>query len=368
MESPLTYKDDDDEEEEPQPDLEEPPLEEEEAIEVKDESAPEPEFGDNKAKFEDLWKDENEIDEAASVLNYLDEIQTARKEAGDTQEPEIDTSSTTSFKIVDVATPVHTPERPLRVEVESECLSETKAEQQLSESLVDKVPETTDAAEDDLMNVPLPATLDTNSQENSSVSSSLSGSSRTKSQRAVAESARRKKSNNWNPSSPFPSSDSSVGSTDSSKLRSLLGQGDTNDSALFGKQVLPQKDDSSTTSSNATPDADLSMSSCTSNKLKSLLTSTDGRDAASDDESEDFLFHDNRNNNNETIEPKRMREEEKKDMDEDDRQNNYLPASITPRGPKPSEPVDIPDDGTVFSAMSDAPSVDESIRSDMGWF
>jgi len=423
MELPLTYNN----EEEPKPDQEEPPIEDEEAVEVENESAPEQEIGDNKAKFEDLWKDENEFDEAASVLNYLDEIQTARKEAGNTQEieigtssttnfkivdvatpvhtperpprveneideaasvlnyldeiqtarkeaantqeTEIDTSSTTSLKIVDVVTPVHTPERPPRVEVESECLSETEPEQQLSESLVDKVPETT---EDDQMNVPLPTTLDTNSHENSSVSSSLSGSSCTKSQRAVVESVRQKKSNNWNPTSPFPSSDSSVGSTDSSKLRSLLGQGDTNDSALFfGKQVLSQKDDNSTTSSNTTPDVDLSMSSCTSNKLKSLLTSTDGRDATSDDESEDFLFHNN--NNNETIEPRRMREEEKKDIDdfdddEDDRQNLYLPASITPRGPKPSGPVDTPDDRSVYSAMSDAPSVDESIRSDMGWF
>lgn len=355
MEIPIAYND----EEEPQPDQEQSP------VEVEVQSAPEQEIVDKKNKFEDIWKDENEVDEAASVLNYLDEVQSARKLA-DTQQPE--TSSTTSFKIIDVATPVHTPERPRRVE--SECLPESEPDQQLSESLVDRVPETTDAAEDGEMNVPLPATLDANLQESSSVSSSLSGSSRNTSHRAVGESARRKKSNKWDPSSPFPSSDSSVGSSDSSKLRSLLGQGDTNDSALFfGKQILPQKDDNSTSSSNATPDADLSMSSCTSGKLKSLLTTTDGRDATSDDEPEEFLFH---NNNNETSEPRRIQEEEKKEIefddDEDDRQNSYLPASITPRGAKSPEEVDTPDDGTVYSAFSDAPSVDESIKSDMGWF
>jgi len=272
----------------------------------------EQEIANKKKKFEDLWKDENEIDEAASVLNYLDSVQSTRRAT--------ENVPTSSFKIVDVATPVQTPERLPRGE--SEKVEEP--DRQLSESLVDRVPETTEieATEDDRMNLPLPATLETNFQdassnqkatvaaavtpesEDSSVLSNASGSSSRNKHLMVGESAHRKKANKWVPSSPSgASSEGSVCSTDSSKLRSLLGQSDTNDAAIaFGKQP---KDDNSTSSSSATPEAEVSMSSCTSGHLKSLLI-TDNRDTASDDGSEDFLFK------NEIPVARRIPEEEKK--------------------------------------------------------
>ena len=325
------------------------------------------ESGDKKKKFEDLWKDENEIDEVASVLNYLDSAQSARRAA----ETEPETEPTSSLKIIDVATPVQTPERPSRPEVND--VQETG--EQLLEALVDMVPATNETgdSEDNRMDFPLPATLDTTFQDTSSVSSSLSGSS-SKHKHALGESARTKTSNKWNVSSPAASSDNnSVHSTDSSKLRRLLGQGDINDAALvLGEKQL--KDDHSASSSNSTSEAEVSISSCTSNKLKSLLTTSDSRDAASDDEPDDFLFNNN-NNNNEASDPRREVEEEKKDSDDydyddDDDRKNYLPTNITPRALSPAQMFgpSQADDASVFSALSDAPSVDETIASNMGWF
>lgn len=318
------------------------------------ESASLDEPGDKKKKFEDLWKDENEIDEAASVLNYLDSVQSARRSADD--EPEIEPTS--SMKIIDVATPVQTPERPPR----PEGSIDEETGKQLLEALVDMVP--ADTSVDSEMNLPLPATLDANLQDTGSVSSSLSGSSSTNKTRG--ESVRNKTNSKWVASSPSAAStsDNSVRSSDSAMLRSLLGQGDMNDAALFGKEKT--EDNISSTNNEDTE--------VSSNQLKSLLT-TDSRDGGSDDE-EDFLF-----SNNKTY-PSRKLEEEKKDADtyhdddededdEDDRTKSYLPASITPRGPPPAANFNqqkSPDDASVSSALSEAPSVDETIASQMGWF
>jgi len=338
-----------------------PPIEEHPPI-VESASSDEP--GDKKKKFEDLWKDENEVDEAASVLNYLDSVQSARRSAD--EEPEV--APTSSLKIIDVATPVQTPERPPRPEGSNLQVTAD----QLVEALVDMVPADTS---DDQMNVPLPATLDGNMQDTGSVSSSLSGSSSTYKQRG--ESVRTKKTTStWTTASPSAaSSDNSVRSTDSAMLRSLLGQGDMNDAALFGKET--QKDDTDSSGNSTPPDMEGSMTSCTSNKLKSLLTTADSRDAGSDDE-EDFLFTNNKNTK-EVPYPSRKLEEEKKDADtyndeeddEDDRRTSYLPSSITPRGQQvPAKGLNhpSPDDASVTSALSEAPSVDETIASNMGWF
>ncbi len=328
---------------------------------VESASSDEPE--DKKKKFEDLWKDENEVDEAASVLNYLDSVQSTRRSVDDN--PEV--APTSSLKIIDFATPVQTPERPPRPEGSN--VQDTA--DQLVEALVDMVPADTS---EDQMNVPLPATLDGNMQDTGSVSSSLSGSSSTNKYRG--ESVRTKKTTStWTTASPSAaSSDNSVRSSDSAMLRSLLGQGDMNDAALFGKQT--QKDNTEPSNSTTAPEMEGSMASPTPNKLKSLLTTADSRDAGSDDE-EDFLFT-NDKNTKEAPFPSRKLEEEKKDCDtyndeeddEDDRRTSYLPTSITPRGQVPAKGLNqpSPDDASVYSALSEAPSVDETIASNMGWF
>lgn len=281
---------------------------------------------DKKSKFEDLWKDGNEVDEVASVLNYLDAVQSARRDDANSGS-EASPAPTSSLKIVDVATPVQTPER-LHRDGEPE-------QQPLSDSVVDRVP---------IENI-------------------------SKSSFQQVESARKKSNPHWGVAAAIPSSsESSVCSTDSSKLRSLLGQSDTNDAAIvFGKKLLQvARDDNSTStnSSNTTPEADVSMSSCTSGKLKSLLTTSDDED----NDSVEILFDKTEKN-----EPRRIRREEEKkesdgDLNEDDRVNSYLPASITPKAAKPHIEPDFPDDGTVYSAFSEAPSVDETILPDMGWF
>ena len=59
--------------------------------------------------------------------------------------------------------------------------------------------------------------------------------------------------------------------------------------------------------------------------------------------------------------------EEEGDDDDDERKLMYLPLAISPREAK-SPDSEANDNGSVFSALSEAPSVDESINSDMGWF
>lgn len=324
---------------------------------------------DKKKKFEDLWKDENEIDEAASVLNYLDSVQSARRE-GETEEEPVP-APTTSLKIVDVATPMQTPERPPRPDENAD----QETGEQVLEALVDTVPGTTPASEDNQMNLPLPATLDANFQDSVSVSSSISGTSSNVSgtsskQRVLGESARTKTpTNKWTVASPASTMDHSVRSTDSAKLRSLLGQGDVNDAALFGKKL--QTDDKSASTSSSVNEMEVSMSSCTSNQLKSLLT-TESREVGSDDE-EDFLFTKTITEENgqiENDEKKETEDLEEDDDDEEDRTSSYLPQSITPRAqvPSPTFGKGQDDNSTVYSALSEAPSVDETIKSNMGWF
>eukprot|EP00535_Pseudo-nitzschia_heimii_P000261 CAMPEP_0197185838 /NCGR_PEP_ID=MMETSP1423-20130617/12787_1 /TAXON_ID=476441 /ORGANISM="Pseudo-nitzschia heimii, Strain UNC1101" /LENGTH=998 /DNA_ID=CAMNT_0042636997 /DNA_START=248 /DNA_END=3244 /DNA_ORIENTATION=- len=326
------------------------------------------ETSDKKKKFEELWRNENEIDEVASVLQYLDSAQSARRST------ETETPPTTNMKIVKVATPIQTPNPPSLGDGESGSVKSSN--QPVSESVVDRVPETTDS-EDNRMNLPLPATLQ---DACSSVSSGVSRPASQKHPFPVGESARRNKSNKWiRSSSSVASSGSSVCSTDSAKLRSLLGQSDTNDAAIvFGKQQQSQnqprqtqhrKNDENSLGSNSIPDTEISMSSCTSSKLESLLTRNDGRDAGSDDgdRSEDFLF--NATAQQENPDTRRQVQEEKKDGDEEEEKTSYLPHSITPRvSPIPSTEFGSPDDASTFSAMSEAPSVDETIKSGMGWF
>eukprot|EP00536_Pseudo-nitzschia_multiseries_P003892 jgi/Psemu1/302229/fgenesh1_kg.62_\ len=213
----------------------------------------------------------------------------------------------------------------------------------------------------------------------------------------------RTKKNVWSSGSSVGSA--SVASTDSSMLRSLLGQSDTNDAALvFGSKQpartkgeaqgkgqtqsskeRPTRDDSSSgSSSGSTPDVDLSMSSCTSTQLKSLLTHN-GDDKDLSYEEDGLLF-------SETAAPPatttttatttaaaasaatRGVEEEKKEGDFDDGDDRdatkmYLPASIRPASTATSpRNFDDNDDATVYSAFSEAPSVDGSIKSSMGWF
>ena len=364
-EIPHTYNNTNDKEQEPPQDQQH-----QETQLQKEPSAAGQESKENKKKFEELWKDENEIDEVASVLQYLDSAQSARRSAEDNDPP------TTSLKIVDVATPIQTPDRPPQGDGESAIAK--SSDDPVSESLVDRVPETTDA-EDNQMNLPLPASLQ---DACSSVSSGVSGPASQKHLFPVGESARRNKSNKWaRSSSSVASSGSSVGSTDSAKLRSLLDQSDTNDAALvFGNQLTqkpprptqPQKDEENSLGSNSNADAETSMSSCTSTKLKSLLTRTD-----SSDDDEDFLF----DAAAKQVKPdsrSRLQEEKKdgNDDDDDDEENektSYLPTSITPRAlsstsRRPSAEVDTPDDASTFSVLSAAPSVDETITSAMGWF
>ena len=321
------------------------------------------EVQDKKKKFEDLWKDENEVDEAASVLNYLDSVQSARREA-ETEEDFVP-APTTSLKIIDVATPMQTPERPPR----PDDYVDQETGEQLVEALVDMVPDTNEATEETKMNLPLPATLDANFQDSVSVSSSLFGTS--SKQRILGESARTKSSmNKWTTAVPASPADDSIHSTDSSKLRSLLGQGDVNDAALFGKKQ--PTDDQSASSSSSVNEMEVSMSSCTSNQLKSLLTA-ESKEVGSDDE-EDFLFTENtiqEENDQIQNEDKTEVEGDQDDDDEDDRTPNYLPQSITPKSqlapPSPTNSLG-KEQESVYSALSEAPSVDETIKSGMGWF
>ena len=290
--------------------------------------------------------------------------------------------------------------------------SQPKEGASASEAVVDWVPEEKkveeidddggDEDEDNNRFLPLPTTLESSFLKESGiifdardVSSVSSGVSETSHQSNASntrkgESARRKKSSKWGATAATsPSSASvvscggSVCSTDSSKLRSLLGQSDTNDAALvFGKQQpnSTNKNDESSSSagSNATPESEVSMSSCTSNQLKSLLTRTDSRDSAED---EDFLFRQNKETigtNNDVIR-RTVQEEEKKedfvdeenyddDDDDDSQKNAYLPVSIRPVTPSQNNYDDDSTAVSVYSALSDAPSVDESISSNMGWF
>jgi hypothetical protein len=306
-----------------------------------------------------------------------------------------------------------------------------------SEAVVDWVPEEKkaeeeidddggDEDEDNRRFLPLPTTLESSfltqdanqsgtifdAGDASSVSSGVSETSHI-SNASIArkgESVRRKKSSKWGATAATASSPSSsasvvscggsVCSTDSSKLRSLLGQSDTNDAALvFGKQQQTSSKNNDESSSSLA-ESEVSMSSCTSNQLKSLLTRTDSKDSVED---EDFLFRQNKETTettqvvpsssssttqeqekttagktNDDVVRRTVREEEKKedfvdeenydDDDDDSKKNAYLPVAIRPVTPSHNKDDDDETAVSVYSAFSEAPSVDESISSNMGWF
>ena len=199
---------------------------------------------------------------------------------------------------------------------------ETAAEEEQTsdapkEALVDWVPdddadqndvEDYEDDEDDNRALPLPTALEssfkgaktrgsTSDADSASLSSGVSGSSRASSSAGrKIESARKKKSSTWgnNPATEaVQASDESVCSTDSAKFRALLGQDDTNDSALLfnKKDSSVQRDEASTSTGSDAPETDVSMTSCSSKQLQSLLTTTGSKDSAEDD-GEDLLLSD----------------------------------------------------------------------------
>jgi len=429
---------------------------------------------DGKKKFEELWKDENELKEAQAVQEYLESMKGKKDCPAEAEEADSDskTAQPEAFE-----TPIHTPEK----EGENDELAQTakrcnksistakstdvpnedkdnsaevdgadsavgtasrgedgeeeeeddksrklKSEEggdSPSEQVVDWVPEkkaeeTKDDGDDDDTQdnriLPLPTTLETTFQEanqssasNSvgdgcSVSSSVSGSNALR----RGESARRKKSSNWASSNSLDASSlsdaNSVTSTDSSKFRRLLGQNDTNDAALvFGTQKSQNKVETSShtdSTSSSSSEADVSVSSRLSTQLKSLLARTESKDSADDNNSESLLFtetsmeEENCNfcdlqsitsTDRDLVDDIASRpvifcQEEKKDddFDDHDQQSAYqLPSSISPRHQEQQKrfrngvisPTES-DAESVTSALSEAPSVDASISSKMGWF
>ncbi|VEU35441.1 unnamed protein product [Pseudo-nitzschia multistriata] len=298
-----------------------------------------------KEEFEELWKDEDEADEAESVIGFFSLVQSARRSS----EAPTDGSRAGADENENA---VDTPRGD-----DAETNAKPTAYGASDEALVDRVPEKeeeesqdTEGEKDPKLSLPLPTPLESTLQEETKPTTAVPTISRSADDCSV--------------------SGSSVSSTDSSKFRSLLGQSDTNDAALlFGRQ---QKDD--------TPDAEVSMSSCTSNQLKSLLTRK-GESDSSDEEADDFLFKETAVPETKTTRRIVVQEEEKKegdfgDNDEDQEHSNrmYLPAAIrpnassTPRGARSPEMHNNDDDATVYSVLSEAPSVDESIGSEMGWF
>jgi len=407
--------------------------------------ANDPSTATKKKQFEELWRDDNraeEADEAESVVGFLESVQSARKSAEaalDTEslvqatetEGSATTTTTTNAQQTGRGNGTIVPDETTgngdatttnnnnnnNADEIGDDNDETNAkatDDASNESLHLEVEESPNAEDEKGQNVclPPPTKLESYIKEGNnksiaavattlsladdcSVSSSVSGSSRQslKNNRIAGESARTKKSSEWaSSSSSLASCSGSVNSSDSSKLRSLLCQSDTNDAALlFGKQHQQQPredssnaDDSSNASSNSTPEPDVSMSSCTSNQLKSLLTRTGDEDSSVDDEdkADDLLFKETPISESTTTNRRlAVQEEEKKDEDfdgndRDDEDDNkmYLPAAIRPSAS--SSPIgaqspghyDSNDDSTVISSLSEAPSVDESIGSNMGWF
>ena len=306
------------------------------------------------------------------------------------------------------------------LEEEPTGLSEPSPE---SDVVVDRVPETNatndivvdddkeeDGDEDDRKFLRLPTTLKTKNADTGSKSSSTGIASNNEVLRKGESARTKKKYSTWGASELAQTSNNnsshndsstrserscggSVCSTDSSKLRLLLGQSDTNDAAL----LFGQHQDSDCGSTDTPESGDVSMHSCTSNQLKSLLlTKSDSKDSADD---EDFLFresaaegkqlstHTSSSKNRyitESIEDKNNDDAEDAVDDDIDPQTavGYLPANMIFRpttaaaaaaltSPRSIDSGATSEDGSVvtaYSAFSEAPSVDGSITSKMGWF
>merc|ERR1712161_40451 len=176
-------------------------------------------------------------------------------------------------------------------------------------------------------------------------------------------------------------------------LRSLLGQSDTNDAALvFGKQHQQQEFLLTRTDSkeDSAEDEDFLFCQTTTKKKESIATVVSSSSSSSLPQEQAQSINGPAQTAAERTKDVNARrsvvqEEEKKedfadeencnavgnsDSDSDDQQQNAcLPTAFQPVSQRPVENND--DDKTAvseYSALSEAPSVEESIRSDMGWF
>ena len=360
--------------------------------------------------------------ESAAAENSTDEEAASVNDESDAMQ-QADRDEATNIKAVECKT-----DEEKNVEGKEEPKTEIDAVTETS--LVDRVPKEDGEEEEGENNgLPLPNALQstlaeakTDASDTNSVSSSHSGSSSVSSGR-IGASARKKRSN-W-------SSSCSVTSTDSAKFRALLGQSDTNDAAVVFKEQLehqqedmenhqqhvddPQEDKSKV----VTSEASSSSGNGQSGQLKSLLLQpTESTDSADNDyeNGEDFLRSvdaevaaahkdaglaatlktgnqtstvgaqsvsnevggisgDESDSDDEDVvrsqdimrKPEEMNKEGVQD-DGDTQSASYLPAAIRPVESFESKGSA---DGTIISVMSTvsaAPSVDETITSQMGWF